>query len=82
MLTVRVERPKKTPVTPKTPNPCAMEAMAITSKITMKLGKMSPFARDLVRELEKRVAIGFPANSPGRQPEKGEEAPPSNALIA
>jgi hypothetical protein len=56
--------------------------MPITSKLTIKPGKLSPFAREVMRELEKRVAIGFPADGPSRQPESGEEAPPSNAVIA
>jgi hypothetical protein len=56
--------------------------MAITSKLTITRGKLSPFAREVTGELEKRVAIGFPAGGPSRQPEPGEEAPPSNAAIA
>jgi hypothetical protein len=53
--------------------------MAMTSKITRKKGPLDPFARALIRELNKRVAIGIPGDSmhPG---EKGE-APISNAVL-
>lgn len=53
--------------------------MAITSKLTKKTGPLDPFARAVLRELSKRVAIGIPGDSM-HAAEKGE-APISNAVL-
>ncbi|MHC2108337.1 hypothetical protein [Methylobacterium sp. CM6246] len=53
--------------------------MAITSKLTKKTGPLDPFARAVLRELNKRVAIGIPGDSM-HAAEKGE-APISNAVL-
>ena len=53
--------------------------MAITSKLTMTVGKIDPFSRAVMRELSKRVAIGIPAESM-HTAEKGE-TPISNAVL-
>ncbi|MCJ2055648.1 hypothetical protein MKL09_03660 [Methylobacterium sp. J-048] len=56
-----------------------MEAMAITSKLTIKPGKLDPFARAVMRELEKRVLIGIPGDS--MHPAEKGEAPINNAVL-
>ena len=53
--------------------------MAITSKLNVKPGKLDPFARAVLRELNKRVAIGIPGDSM-HTAEPGEK-PISNAVI-
>ena len=53
--------------------------MAMISKITKKTGPLDPFARAVLRELNKRVAIGIPGDSM-HSAEKGE-APISNAVM-
>jgi hypothetical protein len=49
------------------------------SKLTMKSGKLDPFARAVLRELNKRVAIGIPGDS--MHPAEAGEKPISNAVI-
>ncbi|MCJ2087512.1 hypothetical protein MKK88_16205 [Methylobacterium sp. E-005] len=56
--------------------------MAMKSKFTATPAKLSPFSQSVLRELGKRVAIGFPADGAGRQPEPGEPNPPTNAMLA
>lgn len=53
--------------------------MPMTSKLTVKNGPLDPFARAVLRELRKRVAIGIPGDSM-HAAEKGE-APISNAVL-
>ncbi|WP_267427090.1 hypothetical protein [Methylobacterium sp. GC_Met_2] len=53
--------------------------MAITSKLTITTSKLDPFSRAVMRELEKRVAIGIPGDSV-HPAEKGE-APINNAVL-
>jgi hypothetical protein len=53
--------------------------MPISSKLTVKPGKLDPFAREVMRELEKRDAIGIPGDS--MHPAEKGEAPISNAVL-
>ncbi|MGU3543658.1 hypothetical protein [Methylobacterium sp. A52T] len=53
--------------------------MPMTSKLTVKNGPLDPFARAVLRELNKRVAIGIPASS--KHPAEKGEAPISNAVL-
>jgi hypothetical protein len=53
--------------------------MAITSKLTKKTGPLDPFARAVLRELSKRVAIGIPGDS--MHPAEKGETPISNAVL-
>ncbi|MGH1590792.1 hypothetical protein ACRBEV_23570 [Methylobacterium phyllosphaerae] len=53
--------------------------MPITSKLKVTPGKLDPFARAVLRELEKRVVIGIPGDS--MHPAEKGEAPISNAAL-
>ena len=53
--------------------------MAITSKLTVTTSKLDPFGRAVMRELEKRVAIGIPGDS--MHPAEKGEAPINNAVL-
>ncbi|MCJ2067209.1 hypothetical protein MKK75_00020, partial [Methylobacterium sp. J-030] len=47
--------------------------MAMKSKFTATPAKLSPFSQSVLRELGKRVAICFPADGAGRQPEPADQ---------